>query len=147
MKEFFKNLFEYNNYFNLKFAEYMIENKEQLSERAIELFSHIISAHNIWNSRIMQQNQMFRVWEKVELNTMPEIIQTNFNQSIEIINNYDFSTIISYKNTKGLEFNNNIGDILYHIINHSTYHRGQISVEFRKNNLEPIPSDYIFYKR
>jgi hypothetical protein len=95
----------------------------------------------------MQQNQMFRVWEKVELNTMPEIIQTNFNQSIEIISNYDFSTIISYKNTKGLEFNNNIGDILYHIINHSTYHRGQISVEFRKNNLEPIPSDYIFYKR
>ncbi|QLH28398.1 MAG: hypothetical protein HWD63_02710 [Candidatus Parvibacillus calidus] len=37
-------------------------------------------------------------------------------------------------------------DIIFHIINHSTYHRGQIAMEFRQSGLEPLNTDYIFYK-
>ena len=48
---------------------------------------------------------------------------------------------------KGNLFENKIDDILFHIINHSTYHRGQIMMLFRESGLEPIFSDYIFHKR
>jgi uncharacterized damage-inducible protein DinB len=44
-------------------------------------------------------------------------------------------------------FTNTIKDILFHIINHSTNHRGQIAVDFRNNGLEPLVLDYVFYKR
>ncbi|NNG11293.1 MAG: damage-inducible protein DinB, partial [Arenibacter sp.] len=40
-----------------------------------------------------------------------------------------------------------ITDMLFHIINHSTHHRGQISVDLRNNAIEPPVLDYAFYKR
>jgi uncharacterized damage-inducible protein DinB len=44
-------------------------------------------------------------------------------------------------------FSNTIKDILFHMINHSTHHRAQIAMDMRNNKLEPLPLDYIFYKR
>lgn len=45
------------------------------------------------------------------------------------------------------EFTNTIGDILFHIVNHSTYHRGQIASDFRESDIEPLNTDYIMFKR
>ncbi|MGN6802128.1 MAG: DinB family protein [Ginsengibacter sp.] len=73
--------------------------------------------------------------------------QRNFEQSLLILENFDFDNTIHYANTKGEAFNNSVRDILFHIINHSTYHRGQIAASFRVQGLEPLVSDYVFYKR
>ena len=59
----------------------------------------------------------------------------------------DFEKRIDYENSEGRLFNNTVQDILFHIINHSTHHRGQISTDFRQNGLEPLQLDYVFYKR
>ena len=59
----------------------------------------------------------------------------------------DLNNIILYKTTKGQAFENKTSDILFHIINHSTYHRGQIAADFRQTGTEPLSTDYIFYKR
>lgn len=40
-----------------------------------------------------------------------------------------------------------IQQILFHIANHFTHHRGQIISDLRQNGIEPRISDYIFYKR
>ncbi|MCF8317339.1 MAG: hypothetical protein K9I02_01220 [Haliscomenobacter sp.] len=55
--------------------------------------------------------------------------------------------IINYSNSKGQLFSNSIQDMLFHIINHSTYHRGQVATEFKRQGLEPLVTDYIFFKR
>ncbi|WP_209331385.1 DinB family protein [Lunatimonas salinarum] len=34
-----------------------------------------------------------------------------------------------------------------HIVNHSTYHRGQIATLFRESGLQPVVTDYIMLKR
>jgi uncharacterized damage-inducible protein DinB len=44
-------------------------------------------------------------------------------------------------------FSNDIKSIIFHVINHSTYHRGQIASEFKQNGLDPMVTDYILYKR
>lgn len=54
---------------------------------------------------------------------------------------------IGYKTSKGDAFQNTVKDILFHIINHSTYHRGQIAANCKEYGIEPLMSDYIFYKR
>ncbi|UWX55137.1 hypothetical protein NYZ99_00365 [Maribacter litopenaei] len=77
-----------------------------------------------------------------------DIHYENQRDSFEIITNADgFDKRIDYENSEGRLFTNNIKDILFHIINHSTNHRGQIAVDFRNNNLEPLVLDYVFYKR
>jgi uncharacterized damage-inducible protein DinB len=55
--------------------------------------------------------------------------------------------MISYQNTKGEAYQNTIKDIMFHIINHSSYHRGQVMMLVRNAGLEPIPTDYILTKR
>lgn len=40
-----------------------------------------------------------------------------------------------------------IKDIMFHIVNHSTYHRAQIATELKDHGIEPLKTDYILYKR
>ncbi len=76
-----------------------------------------------------------------------DIDKSNYRDSLRIIDQFDLNGVINFKNTKGLVFNDNIRDILFHVINHSNYHRAQIATEFRQNGLDPIVTDYILHKR
>ena len=71
----------------------------------------------------------------------------NFEHSLELVQNKDFSEKIAYTNSSGQNYANTVQEILFHIINHSTYHRGQIMSLLKNNGVEPITTDYIFYKR
>lgn len=111
------------------------------------LCSHILNAHLIWNNRILQSTQKTEVWEMLLTQDMKKVDEDNYTNSLHIIENFDLTKAVNYKNSKGALFENIIRDILFHVINHSTYHRGQIALAFRQNSLEPIASDYIFFKR
>lgn len=75
------------------------------------------------------------------------IDRINYEHSLLILGDSDLDKTIHYTNTREQVFNNSIRDILFHIINHSTYHRGQIATEFRQNGLDPLVTDFIVYKR
>jgi len=78
---------------------------------------------------------------------LEEINQQNFKNSIQIIENYDSDQRREYHNSKGTAFENSIFEMLFQAVNHSTYHRGQINSLLRQNGIEPVVTDYIFYKR
>ena len=147
MKLFFKELFEYNHHFNQKLSEVFVEKHDTISERSVKLFSHILNAHHIWNSRIIGKQNAFNVWDIHPAEQFREIDHKNFNETVLALNQVDLNNIILYKTTKGQAFENKTSDILFHIINHSTYHRGQIAADFRQTGTEPLSTDYIFYKR
>lgn len=147
MKLFFKELFEYNHYYNQKLSEIFVEKHGTISEKSVKLFSHILNAHHIWNSRIIGKQSSFSVWDVHPAEQFREMDDKNFNETVQALNHVDLSSIISYKTSRGEEFKNKINDILFHIINHSTYHRGQIATDFRQTGTEPLITDYIFYKR
>jgi uncharacterized damage-inducible protein DinB len=106
-----------------------------------------LNAHQIWNNRIDPQQPTFGVWELHETNDLKQIDKSNYEQTILMLDKIDLNDIVTYTNTRGQAFDNTIRDIYFHVINHSTYHRGQIATEFRKHGLEPLITDYIFYKR
>lgn len=147
MKSFFKELLEYNHHFNQKLGDIFNEHPDKISQKAIQLYSHILNAHRIWNNRIESGQKAFAVWEVHLIQHCKSIDKMNHEQSLLILDKFDLEEIISYNNTKGQAFNNSIRDMLFHVINHSTYHRGQIATDFRQNGLEPLITDYIFYKR
>jgi len=147
MKDFFIELFEYSHFNNQKWTEIFTTCSANLSEKTIKLHSHILNAHHIWNSRIESTKISFGVWDIHSLEDFKTIDKMNFERTLIILNAYDLHSTIQYKNTKGHVFNNSVQDILFHIVNHSTYHRGQIAMEFRLTGQEPLPTDYILYKR
>jgi uncharacterized damage-inducible protein DinB len=147
MKQFFKELTEYSHHFNQKLIEVFIDNPDKISEKAEKLYNHIINAHQIWNNRIDPKQAVFGAWELHPVQDLKGIENKNYEHTLQILNDYDLKLIINYSNSKGQLFSNSIQDMLFHIINHSTYHRGQIATEFKRQGLEPLVTDYIFFKR
>jgi len=90
----------------------------------------------------------YGIWQKHPISDWGDIHYENQRSSFEIVtNSSDFEKRIDYENTEGRLFTNTLQEMLFQIINHSTHHRGQIAMDFRSNEVEPINMDYAFYKR
>lgn len=147
MKVFFNQLFDYNFYCNKKIIDKCIA-LGKVPSKSEELFSHILNAHHIWNARILGKPSEYAVWQNHLIKDWADIHYENQRSSFEITSNADsFDVRIDYENSEGRLFTNTLQDMLFHIVNHSTNHRGQIAVDLRMNNVEPIELDYVYYKR
>lgn len=147
MKSFFLEILGYNCHFNQKLIERYLTSNKLVSERAVALLNHLINAHQVWNNRILPEEPLYGIWERHAINLLESMDHNNYEKSIQIVNDLELNKIVQYSNSKGETYNNSIRDILYHIVNHATYHRGQIAAEFRNSGIEPLMTDYIFYKR
>lgn len=147
MKGFLQQLFDYNFYCNKKLIG-QFHSMEQVPENCIRLFSHILNAHHIWNQRILEKQPDFTVWQEQPVQNWEDIHYDNQRTSFEIITNTDdLNKRVEYENSEGRTFANDVKDILFHVVNHSTHHRGQIMMDLRASGTTPEPLDYIFYKR
>ena len=64
-----------------------------------------------------------------------------------IQSNENFDRVLKYKNYVGDYFENNVQQIMIHLVNHGTYHRGQVAMLLRQKGYEPINTDFITYDR
>lgn len=147
MKAFFNELFDYNFYCNIK----LIEECTRLGvvpKKTIALFSHILNAHHIWNARMLVKQRKYDVFQDHPIALWEDLNSGNQKDTIGIIAGTDWSEkMVHYNSTSGKAYSSSVQDILFHIINHSTLHRAQISVDFRNNGIEPLVLDYAIYKR
>lgn len=147
MKALFTNLYTYQRHFNLKTLELFEAYGSTTPERCLYLFSHMLNAHHIWNTRILEQASAVGVFEVHGLVRMRELIESNHQNSLRIIENEDFNRRFDYVNAQGDAFSNLIEEIMFHVVNHTTYHRGQIMADLRQAGLEPVSTDYSTYTR
>ncbi len=149
MKEYFKQLLEYSHYYNLEIIKKFNDGDLHfmVPDRAINLLSHTLNAHKIWNYRLAGSEEEVELWKNLEKDQMEHAENENYQATISVIEKEDLDRVVEYKNTKGEEYQNSVRDIIFHMVNHSTYHRGQIATEFRKEGIDPVVSDYVFYKR
>lgn len=146
MKEFLLDLFLYNNHYNIKIISVVDAQPVGATTRCLSLLSHILNSHRIWNYRIKSVHGAFMPWDLHSVQEVTDINRQNHDDSLDIINTMELSKSIRWSTLSGQGFSNSVLDILFQIVNHSTYHRGQIATEFRKIGIEPILTDYIAYK-
>lgn len=121
---------------------------DNVPEKTIKFFSHILNVHHLWNARILDKKAEYDAFQIHEIKDWGDIHYENQRSSFEITTNADdFAKRIDYENEEGRLFITTLQDIMFHIINHSAHHRGQIAMNFRDNNIEPLSLDYINYKR
>jgi uncharacterized damage-inducible protein DinB len=146
MKSFFKDIFEYHHHFNQELVQIFIKNRNRISDRTIPLFSHVLNAHQIWNARILETKEL-GVHEPHSLEDCKLLDEENFKVTLKILEDFEPEKIIHYENSKGEKFRNTVGEILFHISNHSTHHKGQLISDLRQQEIDPPVTDYIYYKR
>lgn len=140
------DLFDYTYHFNKEMIRIISENISKTDEKTIGLINHTLNAQQIWNSRILGEKS-FEVWQINPFEKLDEINVQNYQKSVDIVQNADLNKKIEYQNSGGMKFQNSIFEILFQAINHSTYHRGQINFLLKQSGIEPVLTDYIFYKR
>lgn len=147
MKGFYKDKFKYNFDINQKIIQNLIENKDKLNDRILTLISHTLNAHHIWNARMLNTQIVHKVWDVYDYEKMINIDIENHDNSLKAIENFDLDESIDYVTMMNEPFCNTRQDVLYHILNHSNYHRAQINTELKNLGLNSIVTDYIFHKR
>jgi uncharacterized damage-inducible protein DinB len=103
---------------------------------AEKLFSHILNSQHIWVKRIFRETPEY---ENIHLKNSEYLLRSLHTLNLE--------EPLIYTNSQGAQFVNTISDILFHVVNHSTYHRGQVASQFRLNGIIPPVTDYILLKR
>jgi uncharacterized damage-inducible protein DinB len=53
--------------------------------------------------------------------------------------------VVEYKNMKGETWRYPLWQQLHHVVNHSTYHRGQVTTMLRQLGAEPLGTDFLVY--
>ncbi len=146
MKDFFKDIFEYHHHFNQLLIEQLALYQTALPLRTYPLFCHVLNASQVWNSRILGVTPL----GVHQVHTYSQCTQVN-NDIMEgvtqIVEHRDPMETIAYVNTAGESFSNTIREILFHSVNHATHHKGQVISDFRLSGIEPLITDYIYYKR
>lgn len=148
MKEYFLKFFSYTDWANKKVMDCL--NQQQIhDEKILTLAGHILAAQSVWLSRMTRSSVApYKLWYKyslTELNNMTDEIGDGYKRYLTGLSG--INEIITYKNMAGVDYQNAIDDILIHVANHGTYHRGQIALLLREKGYEPASTDYIIYDR
>ena len=67
---------------------------------------------------------------------------------VEFINGItdeSLAEVITYTNTKGEEWAYPLGQMMQHVMNHSSYHRGQVATMLRQVGAEVYPVDLLVF--
>ncbi|QEC67883.1 damage-inducible protein DinB [Panacibacter ginsenosidivorans] len=136
----------YNYQCNHALIAAMQQQYERVPGNAIKIFSHILNVHRIWNCKIDNRRPEFTPWQIQRIDDFDFINQKNHSHTLAVAKENNGNREIQYMNTNGTMYVNYLNEILFHVINHSTYHRGQVAAAFRKAGLKLLLTDYIFYK-
>jgi uncharacterized damage-inducible protein DinB len=73
-------------------------------------------------------------------------IEAERRQFLAPLRDEDMARQLTYKNFKGEEWSYALGDMFLHLVNHSTYHRGQVATMLRQLGAPGSATDLLLYK-
>ncbi len=132
--------FEYDLWANIRWLNAL--SKFPNPERPQEILGHILFAHEIWLNRCFL--------EKAVLSH--DLTPRSFSDAIALwiaaLDTADTFQEIAYTTRLGEPFVNTFGEICQHVINHGSYHRGQLRGLAEMFRIESFPeTDYILFLR
>jgi uncharacterized damage-inducible protein DinB len=142
----FLDLLDYDYWANKEILQIILQNR---TEKQVNLwFHHILEANTVWYCRLINKAIDPKIWDDdFDIDLFESRMLENYLNLKSYISKPILESSISYKNTKGEQFNSIVKDILIHVFNHGTHHRAQILSTWSKAGIERPALDYIFYKR
>jgi uncharacterized damage-inducible protein DinB len=115
--------------------------------KARGIFAHNQMARRMWLSRLGVVARpdwvMFPDWPLGRIETEMTELDRLWGSYLETLHQNDLSRAVHYTSTEGVEYISTISEILTHVHNHSTYHRGQIAALVTISGGDRAPTDFI----
>lgn len=111
---------------------------------------HIMLAEWLWLERWLGRSPGFPPDEFPDLAAIRlrwQKIEADLSAFIGRLSAVYLERVVEYKNTKGHAFANPMWQMLQHLVNHGTYHRGQITTMLRQLGATPATTDLIAFYR
>ncbi len=130
---------------------------EQFTQNVVSSFpsvrdtlAHIMLAEWLWLERWQGRSPGFPSEQFADLASLRarwQRIDSDLNAHVRGLSAADLDRVVEYKNTKGNAFSNPMWQMLQHVVNHGTYHRGQITTMLRQVGATPVTTDLIAFYR
>ncbi|WP_263788156.1 DinB family protein [Salinibacter grassmerensis] len=146
----FRSLFEYDRWASDRLLDTM-QAAGSVPSRAPNLLMHLLRAQDVWHGRIESTDHADQdLWVEASLEDCArraEQAAHRWKRLLDKLADDDLDRLIAYRNSKGTAFETPLREVLSHVVNHGTHHRGQIALLLREGGIAPPPTDYIFYLR
>lgn len=124
---------------------------KEKDDRAMLLFSHLLSSHCMWLCRVNKTDFTCTLFQERTLDECEQLMKENlegWKKYLASVSGDELEEQIEFLaawETNPSKRKMSIEDALIHIINHSSYHRGQIIASI-KGKVDELPlSTYIIY--
>ena len=114
---------------------------------------HLMDAETIWWHRLKLQEHVEWPGKNFdgkfeELSQQLLFLSRQWNDWIQHSNEINLGHVFGYQNSKKEYFKQPVYEMLLHLFNHQTFHRGQLVTMMRQNGIEKIPAtDFIVFSR
>jgi uncharacterized damage-inducible protein DinB len=117
-----------------------------------DTLAHICGGEWVWLERFlgrspsaMPDNSQFSDLTSLRAHWQP--INTNLVTFVRGLTQADLDRVMEYKTMKFGVYKNPLWQSLQHLVNHGTYHRGQVTTMLRQHGAQPILSDLMHFYR
>jgi uncharacterized damage-inducible protein DinB len=161
MKELLRQYAAYNAWANQKLFELILSLPEEMHTRELansfpslyKTILHMHDAESIWWQRLKMQERIIVPSETMK-GKLEEVVSSLLNQSrqweewIGTASDLAIEHVCQYQNSKREHFKQPVYQMILQVLNHNSYHRGQLVTMLRQLNVEKIPqTDYIVWAR
>jgi uncharacterized damage-inducible protein DinB len=116
-----------------------------------ETVAHIVSAEWIWLCRWLGESPAAAPsWATESMDQLLarlDAVRADRASFLAGLAEADFERRVDYRNLAGASYRNTLADLIRHVVNHSTYHRGQAATQLRQLGYVPPATDFIMYRR
>ncbi|HUP03147.1 MAG TPA: DinB family protein [Bryobacteraceae bacterium] len=70
-------------------------------------------------------------------------VETEMRQYVAGLTDEALGRVMTYQNIRGISCAYPLGSMLYHLLNHQSYHRGQVTMSLRQLGATPLGVDYL----
>ena len=113
---------------------------------------HIFRADSVWFSRVAGK-PFAKITDVPVPDTLDELAREwltlleRFQERVAQLTPAQITYEVGYANSQGVEYRTQIWQIVLHLVNHSSYHRGQVITMMRQAGATPPGTDLIMFYR
>lgn len=121
------------------------------SARARGVLAHAIMARHEWLSRLGAIEKrawvMFPDWTIDQLETDAARLDAAWSAYLVGLDEAALARVVVYHAFDGTGYSSTVAEVLTHVFNHSTYHRGQVAMLVKQAGGQPASTDFIALTR